>query len=65
MVGFESVTPSQRAEELKFTGIPAFAPELFRRVQLLDPLKAKSLVMGLQELSEEGAAQFFRPSGRE
>ena len=30
-------------EELKFTGIPAFAPELFRRVQLLDPLKAKSL----------------------
>ena len=48
-------------EELKFTGIPAFAPELFRRVQLLDPLKAKSLVKGLQELSEEGAAQFFRP----
>ena len=48
-------------EELKFTGIPAFAPELFRRVQLLDPLKAKALVKGLQELSEEGAAQFFRP----
>ena len=48
-------------EELKFTGIPAFAPELFRRAQLLDPLKAKSLVKGLQELSEEGAAQFFRP----
>jgi peptide chain release factor 3 len=48
-------------EDLKFTGIPAFAPELFQRVQLLDPLKAKSLVKGLQELSEEGAAQFFRP----
>ncbi|MEE2789653.1 MAG: peptide chain release factor 3 [Myxococcota bacterium] len=48
-------------EILKFTGIPAFAPELFRRVQLLDPLRAKSLVKGLHELSEEGAAQFFRP----
>jgi len=48
-------------EDLKFTGIPAFAPELFRRVILLDPLKAKALVKGLEELSEEGAAQFFRP----
>ncbi len=48
-------------ERLKFTGIPAFAPELFRRVQLLDPLKAKALLKGLQELSEEGAAQLFRP----
>ncbi len=48
-------------EELKFTGIPAFAPELFRRVQLLDPLKAKALIKGLTELCEEGAAQFFRP----
>lgn len=48
-------------EDLKFTGIPAFAPELFRRVILLDPLKAKALIKGLEELSEEGAAQFFRP----
>lgn len=48
-------------EDLKFTGIPAFAPELFRRVQLLDPLKAKALLKGLSELCEEGAAQFFRP----
>jgi len=48
-------------EDLKFTGIPAFAPELFRRAQLLDPLKAKALVKGLTELCEEGAAQFFRP----
>lgn len=48
-------------EDLKFTGIPAFAPELFRRVQLLDPLKAKALIKGLTELCEEGAAQFFRP----
>jgi len=48
-------------ESLKFTGIPAFAPELFRRALLLDPLKAKALLKGLQELSEEGAAQLFRP----
>ena len=48
-------------EDLKFTGIPAFAPELFRRVVLLDPLKAKALIKGLTELCEEGAAQFFRP----
>lgn len=48
-------------ESLKFTGIPAFAPELFRRVVLLDPLKTKALLKGLHELCEEGAAQFFRP----
>ncbi len=48
-------------EALKFTGIPAFAPELFRRALLMDPLKAKALLKGLQELSEEGAAQLFRP----
>jgi len=48
-------------EELKFTGIPNFAPELFRRVRLRDPLRAKSLQKGLIQLSEEGAAQLFRP----
>lgn len=48
-------------ETLKFTGIPAFAPELFRRVVLLDPLRAKALIKGLMELSEEGAAQLYKP----
>lgn len=48
-------------EALKFTGIPSFAPELFRRAVLLDPMKSKSLVKGLEQLSEEGAAQLFRP----
>ena len=48
-------------EELKFTGIPNFAPELFRRVQLRDPLKAKALQKGLVQLSEEGATQVFKP----
>ncbi len=48
-------------ESLQFTGIPNFAPELFRRAQLRDPLKLKALHKGLAQLSEEGATQFFRP----
>jgi len=48
-------------ESLKFTGIPNFAPEHFRRVRLKNPLKAKQLDKGLTQLSEEGAVQFFRP----
>jgi len=48
-------------ESIQFTGIPNFAPELFRRAQLRDPLKLKALQKGLGQLSEEGATQFFRP----
>nr|MDJ0989416.1 peptide chain release factor 3 [Desulfobacterales bacterium] len=48
-------------EPLKFTGIPNFAPEHFRRVRLKNPLKAKQLQKGLIQLSEEGAVQVFRP----
>ncbi len=48
-------------ERLSFTGIPNFAPELFRRARLRDPLKLKQLQKGLAQLSEEGATQFFRP----
>lgn len=48
-------------EELQFTGIPHFAPELFRRIRLSDPLKAKQLQKGLQQLSEEGSTQVFSP----
>jgi len=51
-------------ESLKFTGIPNFAPELFRAVRLKDPLKSKALLKGLIELSEEGATQIFRPLTR-
>ena len=50
-----------QGEKLKFQGIPNFAPELFRRAQLKDPLKAKALKKGLDQLSEEGATQVFRP----
>jgi peptide chain release factor 3 len=48
-------------EELVFTGVPNFAPELFRRAVLKDPLKAKALSKGLGQLCEEGATQLFRP----
>ena len=50
-----------QGEDLKFTGIPNFAPELFRRAQLKDPMKMKALQKGLTQLSEEGATQLFRP----
>ncbi|MFT4925270.1 MAG: peptide chain release factor 3 [Phenylobacterium sp.] len=48
-------------ESIRFSGIPNFAPELFRRIRLRDPLKQKQLLKGLVQLSEEGAVQVFRP----
>ncbi|WYD82043.1 MAG: peptide chain release factor 3 [Candidatus Electrothrix gigas] len=48
-------------EPLKFTGIPNFAPEHFRRVLLKNPLKTKQLHKGLVQMAEEGAVQLFRP----
>ena len=48
-------------EMLRYTGIPFFAPELFRRVILKDPLKSKQLHKGLRQLAEEGATQVFMP----
>ncbi|GIX21539.1 MAG: peptide chain release factor 3 [Gammaproteobacteria bacterium] len=44
-----------------YEGIPSFAPELFRRAVLADPLRTKALHKGLLQLSEEGAVQVFRP----
>ena len=53
-------------EPLKFSGIPNFSPEHFRRVRLKDPLKIKHLQKGLIQLSEEGAVQIFMPvTGRD
>ncbi|KAF0814975.1 Peptide chain release factor 3 [Andreprevotia sp. IGB-42] len=48
-------------EALSFTGIPYFAPELFRIVRIKNPLKLKQLQKGLQQLGEEGAVQVFKP----
>jgi peptide chain release factor 3 len=53
-----------QGEKINFTGIPHFAPELFRRVQLRDPLKLKALQKGLTQLGEEGATQVFKPINR-
>ncbi|MFZ0448167.1 MAG: peptide chain release factor 3 [Desulfatiglandaceae bacterium] len=50
-------------EPLKFTGIPNFAPEHFRKIILKTPMKAKQLQKGLTQLAEEGAAQVFQPLG--
>lgn len=50
-----------QGENLVFTGIPNFAPELFRRARLKDPLKMKALLKGLTQLCEEGATQLFKP----
>ena len=48
-------------ESLQFTGLPFFAPEMFRMVEVTDPMKAKQLRQGLMQLGEEGAIQVFRP----
>jgi len=49
-------------EQLQFTGLPFFAPELFRSVEVADPLRTKQLRAGLTQLGEEGAIQVFRPA---
>ena len=46
-------------ETLEFSGIPYFAPELFRVARPRDPFKSKPLSKGLRELGEEGAIQVF------
>ena len=48
-------------EPLRFGGIPNFAPEIFRRTQIKNPMKMKALQKGLEQLTEEGATQLFRP----
>ncbi len=48
-------------ERLTYTGVPNFAPEIFRRAVLKDPLRMKALQKGLSQLCEEGATQLFKP----
>jgi len=48
-------------EDLQFTGLPFFAPELFQTVEVADPLRSKQLRTGLAQLGEEGAIQVFKP----
>ncbi|HEY2708006.1 MAG TPA: peptide chain release factor 3 [Caulobacteraceae bacterium] len=46
---------------LRFAGLPNFAPEILQRVRVKDPLKAKHLKRALESLAEEGVTQLFRP----
>ncbi|ANA13576.1 MULTISPECIES: peptide chain release factor 3 [Acetobacter] len=48
-------------EDIQFTGVPHFAPEILRRVRLDDAMKAKKLKQALVQLAEEGVVQLFRP----
>ena len=46
-------------EKLHFTGIPSFSPEHFRYINNADPMKAKQLAKGIDQLMDEGVAQLF------
>jgi len=48
-------------EEIRFTGIPSFAPELLQKVRPVDPMRAKHLGRALIQIAEEGAARAFLP----
>jgi peptide chain release factor 3 len=50
-------------EELFFTGIPSFSPEIFKEVVNKDPMKTKQLEKGLLQLTDEGVAQLFTQFG--
>lgn len=54
-------TLSERGD-VAFTGLPDFAPEILRRVRIEDPMKAKQMRKGLQDLAEEGVIRVFRPA---
>jgi peptide chain release factor 3 len=54
----DSLSESGQAQ---FAGLPNFAPEFLRRVQVADPMKAKHLRKALEGLAEEGVTQLFRP----
>jgi len=59
--GFRIGDSLSEGEELIFSDIPSFAPELMQRARPADPLKAKHLGKALEQLAEEGAARVFKP----
>jgi peptide chain release factor 3 len=44
-----------------FEGIPSFAPEHFRRLALVDPMRRKQFSTGIEQLAQEGTVQLYRP----
>ncbi len=46
-------------EQLHFKGLPSFSPEMFKYIENADPMKAKQLQKGIEQLMDEGVAQLF------
>lgn len=46
-------------ETLHFRGLPSFSPEMFKYIENDDPMKAKQLNKGIEQLMDEGVAQLF------
>ena len=46
-------------ELLHFRGLPSFSPEMFKYIENDDPMKAKQLNKGIEQLMDEGVAQLF------
>lgn len=46
-------------EGFKYSGIPSFSPEQFKYIDNADPMKAKQLAKGIDQLMDEGVAQLF------
>ena len=47
-------------KKFQYEGIPTFAPEHFARVRLLDSMKRKQFVKGINQIAQEGAIQIFQ-----
>lgn len=52
-----------QGEDLQFTGIPTFSPEIFKELVNKDPMKTKQLEKGINQLTDEGVAQLFTQHG--
>ncbi len=50
-------------EQMQFTGIPVFSPEIFKELVNKDPMKTKQLEKGIMQLTDEGVAQLFTQHG--
>jgi len=46
-------------EDIHFKGLPSFSPEMFKYIENADPMKAKQLNKGIDQLMDEGVAQLF------
>ena len=52
-----------QGEQMQFTGIPTFSPEIFKELVNKDPMKTKQLEKGINQLTDEGVAQLFTQHG--